>query len=180
MKINVGSKNHTKIQAVNEAVLLYPDIFPNPEVNGFDVSVDLYGHPKNINETVEGAIARARDSYIDCKYSFGLEGGLMEVPHTKTGYMEVGACAIFDGEEVHLGLSPAYEWPVKVTGKILTDEADASKAFNQLGYTTHEKLGAQPGGIIGNLTEGRLTREDFTRYSIIMALIQLEKPDYYK
>jgi non-canonical (house-cleaning) NTP pyrophosphatase len=104
----------------------------------------------------------------------------MQVPHTKTGYMEVGACAVFDGQNFCVGFGPAYEWPIKVTEKILNDNTDASNAFNQLGYTQNEKLGAQPGGIIGHLTEGRITREDFTRYSIIMALIQLEKPDYYK
>lgn len=48
-----------------------------------------------------------------------------------------------------------------------------------LGLTHEEKLGAVPGGIIGFLTNGRLTREDFTKYSIIMALIQLEKPEFF-
>jgi non-canonical (house-cleaning) NTP pyrophosphatase len=36
------------------------------------------------------------------------------------------------------------------------------------------------GGIIGHLTDGKLTREDFTKYSIIMALVQLERPELYK
>ena len=103
----------------------------------------------------------------------------MEVPYSKTGFMEVGACAIFDGKTIHLGLSPAYEWPKKVTKMILEGTADASQALKQLGYTHHEKLGAMPGGAIGFLTDGRLTREDFTKYSIIMALIHLEKPEYF-
>jgi inosine/xanthosine triphosphatase len=180
MKINVGSKNLTKIRAVEESVALYPDLFPDPEVVAVDVDVELYGHPKSINETVDGAIDRAKKAFSGCDYSFGIEGGLMQVPQTKTGFMEVGACAVFDGKDFCVGLGPAYEWPIKVTEKILNNSTDASSAFNQLGYTKHEKLGAQPGGIIGHLTEGRLTREDFTRYSIIMALIQLEKPDYYK
>jgi len=180
MKINVGSKNQTKIQAVRDALRLYPKLFPNPEIIGMDITVPLFGHPKSLDETVQGAIKRAKEASVDCEYSFGLEGGLMEVPSSKTGFMEVGACAIFDGKNIYLGLSPAFEWPKKVTELIVNGKADASQAFKQLGLTEHEKLGAVKGGVINILTQGRLTREDFTKYSIIMALILLEKPEYYK
>lgn len=180
MKINVGSKNKIKVKAVKNAVKLYPDLFPKPEIIGADVNVPLFGHPKNLKETVQGAIRRAKDAFIDCDYSFGLEGGLMEVPFSETGFMEVGACAIYDGKKVYLGLAPAFEWPKQVTDLILSDKADASQAFKQLGLTHHEKLGAVEGGIIGFLTNNRLTREDFTKYSIVMALVHLENPQLYK
>ncbi len=179
MKINVGSKNQTKIIAVQEAVFLYPSLFPGPEITGIDVNIDLFGHPKALKETIEGAISRAKNAFVNCSYSFGLEGGLMEVPFSKSGFMEVGACAVYDGKEIYLGLSPAFEWPLKVTDLILENKADASQAFRQLGLTSHEKLGAVSGGIIGLLTDGKLTREDYTKYSILMALIRLEKKDIY-
>ncbi len=179
MKIAVGSKNQTKITAIKEALALYPKLFSNPEIFSVEIDVKLYGHPKNIKETVQGAIERARKAFVDCDYSFGLEGGLIEVPLSKTGYMEVGVCAIYDGKNFHLGLSPAFEWPREVTDLIVSGKADASQAFKQLGLTSEEKLGAVEGGIIGFLTDGRLTREDFTRYSIIMALIHLEHPEHF-
>ena len=180
MKINVGSKNITKVAGVRDAVALYPNLFTNPDVVGIDVQVAEFGHPKNINETIEGAIERAKKAFIDgCTYSIGLEGGLIEIPHTKSGYMEVGACAIYDGSKIALGLSPAYEWPKKVTEMIVGGEADASTAFKKLGYTEHEKIGNMPGGIIGSLTDGKMPREDFTKYSIMMALIQIEKANMY-
>lgn len=179
MKISVGSKNSTKLAAVIDTVKLYPNLFPNAEVVGVEVNAEIYGHPKTVKETVEGAIQRAKAAFGDCNYSFGLEGGLIEVPYTKTGYMEVGACAIYNGSNIHLGLSPAFEWPVKVNEMILSGQADASQAFYKLGLTQHEKLGAVNGGIIGFLTDQKLTREDFTKYSIIMAVIQLERPKLY-
>ena len=179
MKINVGSQNKTKIQAVLDAVNLYPNLFFEPNVTGIDVNVDVFGHPKNLEENIQGAIKRAKEAYIDCDYSFGLEGGLMEVPFTKTGFMEVGACAIYDGKNIHLGLSPAFEWPQKVNDLIISGKADASQAFKQLNYTHHEKLGNEKGGIVGFLTGQKLTREDYTKYSIIMALIQLEQLELY-
>lgn len=180
MKIKVGSKNKLKIGAVMDAVNLYPDLFPNPDISGVDVTVEQFGHPKNLKETVEGAIERARSAFKDCELSFGLEGGLMEVPYSKTGFMEVGVCAIYDGKNIHLGLSPAYEWPKKINDLIISGQADASQAFRQVGFTEHEKLGAMEGGIAGVLTGGRMTRETQTRYSIITALVQLEKKEFYE
>ncbi len=179
MKINVGSKNKTKMQAVLEAVMLYPNIFPQPEVVGVDVKIELFGHPKSLEETIQGAIKRAQKAYNDCNYSFGLESGLMKVPFTKTGFMDVCACAIYDGKNTHIGLSPAFEYPGKVTELVVSGKADASQAFKQLGYTSHEKLGNETGGIIGFLSGQRLTREDYARHSIIMAMVQLERPELY-
>ncbi len=180
MKINVGSKNKVKVQAVKDAIALYPNIFIQPEIIGVDVNVELFGHPKNLKETIEGAKKRAQEAFADCYISVGLEGGLMEVPHSRTGFMEVNACAIYDGKNFHLGLSPAFEWPTQVLEKILSGQADASQAFKQLGYTPHEKLGNEPGGIIGYLTGSRMTREEQTKYSIVMALIQFERPELYR
>ncbi len=179
MKITVGSKNQTKIRSVKDAIDAYLHLFPGAEVVGVDVQVELFGHPKNIQETVNGAISRAKEAFIDCEYSFGLEGGLIEVPESKSGYMETSACAIYDGKNIYLGLSPAFEYPKEVLAYILDGKGDASKAFKDLGLTHHEKLGAEAGGITGFLSNGKMPREDFSRYGIIMALIQLEKPELY-
>lgn len=179
MKINVGSKNPTKIAAVEEAVRLYPKLFPEPEVSGLDVAIDLYGHPQNLEETIKGARDRAGQAFQNCAYSFGLEGGLIEVPYTKTGFMEIGVCAIYDGQGFALGLTPAFEWPKQVTRMILAGEADASQALKQLGLTDHEKLGTTKSGAAGFLTDDRATRQNIIKDSIIMAMIQLEHPELY-
>lgn len=179
MKIHVGSMNKTKVAAVADAVLLYPTLFPDPEVVGQDVVTDLFGHPKSLAESADGAVARAQRAFGDCAYSFGLESGLVAVPHTTTGYIEIAVCAVYDGQRSYLGLSTGFEWPTEVTRMVASGEADASTAFHKLGLTEHEKLGAQDGGVINYLTNGRYTREDQTKHSIIMALIQLERPELY-
>lgn len=180
MKINIGSKNQTKVQAVIDAIALYPNLFPNPEIKGVNVEVDLFGHPKNLHETVEGAVERAKKSFDKCDYSFGLEDGLIEVDYTLAGFMNIGVCALYDGKDIYLGLSPAFEFPKNVTELILRKETDGSQAFKKLGLTQEEKLGATKGGIIGFLTGGRTTRENQAKYAIIMALIRLDKPELYK
>lgn len=144
MKVGVGSKNKTKVAAVAEMIQTYP-LFDGAEVEGMDVRVEEFGHPKNIDETVSGAIERAKQAYVGHDYGFGIEGGLMQVPHTKTGCMEVAACAIYDGTQVHLGLSSATEWPRVVLDKILHEGLDGSQAMKSAGLTHHEKAGEHGG-----------------------------------
>lgn len=178
MKITIGSKNPIKIASVTEAAEMYPDFFTNPEFTAIDVPVELFGHPKSLEETVSGAIKRARAAFIDADYSFGIEGGLMAVPHTKSGFMEVGVCAIYDGANIHLGLSSAFEWPKKAFDLIVNHGMDGSQAVREAGITSHEKIGASD-GIISILTKGKVTRKDKTRDSVIMAITHLLNPDLF-
>lgn len=177
MKIGVGSKNRTKINAVKELLLDYP-MFENAEVIGVDVKVEEFGHPKSLDETVAGAVDRAKQSYLNNDYGFGIEGGLMVVPQTKSGYMEVAVCAIFDGKQIHLGLSEACEWPKLAIDAILNKGMDGSQAMKAVGLTSHEKLGEHE-GLISILTKGRMNRTTFNKSAVKMALLHLENPELY-
>lgn len=177
MKIGVGSKNKTKVSAVEEMLKEYP-MFKDAQVLGIAVRVEEFGHPKNIDETVAGAIDRAKQAQEGNTYGFGIEGGLIEVPYSKTGYMEVAACAIFDGERVHLGLSPACEWPSAVIDGILNKGLDGSQAMKAASITDEEKLG-ESRGFIDLVTKGRMDRTAFNKTAVMMALVHLENPEHY-
>lgn len=177
MKVGVGSKNKTKVAAVEELLADYP-MFEGAEIFGTDVQVEEFGHPRSLKETVDGAIDRAKQAQAGNDYGFGIEGGLFEVPHTKSGYMEVAVCAIFDGQRVHLGLSPACEWPGTVTQMILTEGLDGSQAMKAAGITTEAKIG-EAKGFIDIVTKGRMDRTTFNKAAVQMALIHLENPEYY-
>jgi inosine/xanthosine triphosphatase len=177
MNIGVGSKNKTKVNAVAEILRDYP-MFAGAEVVGVDVKIEQFGHPKSLEETVAGAIDRAKQAYTDNDYSFGIESGLMKVPQTKSGYMEVAVCAIYDGKQIHMGLSQAYEWPKKVTDAILHKGMDGSQAMRAAGLTQHEKLGEHE-GFVGIFTKGRMNRTDYNKAAVVMALMHLENPEHY-
>jgi inosine/xanthosine triphosphatase len=180
MILNVNTKNQIKINAVKNTVVLYPDLFINPEVIAFeDPSLDLYGNPKTLKETIAGAAGRAVNAFVNCDYSVGIEDGLMEVP-CESGWMNVCVAAVYDGKNTYIGLSPAFEYPKNVLELVRSGKADASQAFKQLGLTEHEKIGAVPGGIVGFLTNNRLTREDYTKYALEMALIKIEQKNLYR
>jgi len=176
MKIHVGSKNETKLAAVWECLKNYP-AFSGADIVAQEVSVEEFGHPKTLKETVDGAIARAKAAYEGADLSIGLEGGLMAVPETKTGYMEISVCAIYDGKDIHLGLSSGYEWPQEVTNLILQG-MDGSQALKQAGITDHPKIGTAQGGI-WFLTDGQMTRKDLLKQSLVSALIHLQHPEWY-
>jgi inosine/xanthosine triphosphatase len=178
MKINVGSKNEIKISAVKEIINKY-DFLLKAKIIGIDTESKVSDQPKSIGETIQGAINRATNSFSDCRYSFGLESGLMKVPHTKTGYMDFTACAIYDGTNHHLGLSSAFEYPTEVTQLVFNEGLDINQAFHKIGLTKDPKVGSSEGAI-GILTKGRLLRKDYTKQAITMALIHLENKKLFK
>ncbi len=177
MKIGVGSKNKTKVNAVTHLLKDYP-MFDGAEVAGIAVKVEEFGHPKSLEETVEGAVNRAKQAYVGNEYGFGIESGLMNVPQTKSGYMEVAVCAIYDGEKIHLGLSQACEWPKKAIEGILHKGLDGSQAMKAAGFTSNEKLGEEE-GLVGLFTKGRTNRTEYNRGAIMMALMHLENSEHY-
>ncbi len=74
VKIYVGSKNPTKVESVKR-------IFPEMEIVGIDVESKVAAQPFSDEETLEGAINRAREcaSQNKADLGIGLEGGVMEI-----------------------------------------------------------------------------------------------------
>lgn len=173
LKIVVGSKNEIKVQAVKEILKDYLHL-SGAQIVEMDAVSGVSGQPMSLEETVKGAMNRAKNVFKDCKYSFGLESGLMVVPNTKSGFMDVCVCAIYDGNEFHLGLSSAWEAPRVVTEHMINGGLSMSEAALKAGYSHNPELGAAE-GLVGIVTKGRLTRKEYTKQSIITALIHLEK-----
>ena len=72
MKIIIGSKNPTKIKAVES-------IFINEEIISLDVPSNVSVQPFSDEETREGAINRAKQCVRSDAVGIGLEGGVMYV-----------------------------------------------------------------------------------------------------
>ena len=178
MKINIGSKNNVKIDAVKDAVKKYK-LFCDAELISLEADSGVNKQPRSLKETIKGAMKRAENSFKDCDYSFGIESGLMEVPYTKSGYMDVTVCAIYDGKQFHLGLSSSFEYPTKVTELVLSENIEIDEAMHKTNLTENKRIGYSE-GVIGFLTKGRITRKDYTEQAVMMALIHLEKPELFK
>ncbi len=175
-EIHVGSKNQTKIQAV-ENILATSDLFKGAIVKGVDVDVEEFGHPKTITETIRGAKERAEAAFQGSDLSVGLESGLLEAPETRTGYLETTVCALYNGDRYSIGMAPSFEWPGEVLRLILSGR-DGSQAFKEAGLTDHVKLGTAEGAI-HVLTRGAINRTKLNELAITMALAQLQNPEHY-
>ncbi len=177
LKINVGSQNNVKIGAVAEILRDYPHL-KDATVHAVETNSEVSSQPKSLDETIRGAMNRAKNAYQNCDYSIGLESGLMQVPRTKSGYMDVCVCAIYDGKEFHLGLSSAWEFPKKEVMDLIVNEGlDMNEASHRAGLTKNQKIGSAE-GVIGILTKGRLNRKEYTKEALRAALIHLEKFDF--
>jgi inosine/xanthosine triphosphatase len=139
--------------------------------------------PKSLDEIITGAKNRAKGAFEHrsggITWGFGIESGLFEVPHTKTGIMDICACVIYDGTDYHVGLSSAFECPPKVVELVHSQRMDLNDAFKSIGLTDNPKLGNAEGAV-GLLTKNRVTRLDYIKQAIMMAMIHLENAEMYK
>lgn len=169
--IAVGSTNPVKLDAVREGFTA-SGRFGTIEIRARNVTSSVREQPLSLDETLRGAIARARSAFTDCDLGVGIEDGLFAVPYTQSGYMNVCACVIFDGTRDHVGLASAFEYPAEVTRFVIEEGLDITQAFVKAGLSNNSRLGAAEGAI-GVLTKGHLTRRAYARQAVEMALIHL-------
>ncbi|ACU88665.1 protein of unknown function DUF84 [Desulfomicrobium baculatum DSM 4028] len=167
--IRVGSLNPVKLGAIRE-VMRVP--FPLARFVPVPAPSEVPDQPLGLEETLRGAKNRARNAFADCALSVALESGLIEVPGSNTGYMNLTACAIYDGREMYLGLGPAFELPPDVTRLVVEDGLELDPAVRRAGLTDNERIGYAQ-GIIGILSGGRVTRMDYSRPAVSMALVRM-------
>lgn len=169
MRIRVGSLNPVKLGAIRTVMRTrFPDALFDPVAVDSGVSVQ----PIGLEETLRGATNRARAAFSECDLSVALESGLIPVPVTVSGYMNLTACAIFDGQEMYLGLGPAFELPGEVTRLVVQEGLELDPAVQRVGLTDDVRIGYSQ-GLIGILSRGRVTREDYSRPAVSMAMVRM-------
>lgn len=178
MNINIGSKSIPKVEALKEAISTYPE-YKSAKIIPLSVDSGVSEQPKSFDELITGAKNRAKAAYKECDLSFGLESGITKMPHTKTGFMDFCCCAIYDGKDYHLGMSCGLEFPKRVMELVIKEDMNISEAFHFANLTENTYLGNTEGGAIGVLTRDRITRKDYSKQSIITAMIHLENKELY-
>jgi len=173
MKVYVASVKAPKVDAVKEIAEEY-DSLAGAEVIGIEVETGVSEQPLTVEETVQGAINRAKMAFRDdATYSFGIESGMVEVSQSRSGHIHIIAAAIHDGSDMHLGLAGGYEIPEVLQNIIEEKGVKLSEACKLSGLTDDPDIGASV-GIIHLLTGGRLDRKGYTKQALIMAMIHLE------
>jgi inosine/xanthosine triphosphatase len=174
MRIMVATKNKAKLQAVKEILADYPHL-KDATVEALDIPSGVSEQPLSLEEIMQGAVNRARSVYsAGVDYGIGIESGFMPVPLSKSGYMNICACAIFDGRIFHSGLSSGFETPdVEIMRLTANKGMSFDQAANHTGFTNDKDIGKND-GIIGVLTKGKVNRKEYTKEAIRTALIHID------
>ncbi|HNR25863.1 MAG TPA: inosine/xanthosine triphosphatase [Methanobacteriaceae archaeon] len=172
MKVNVGTHNPLKVRATRNVM---EKIYTNVDVEGIEVDSGVSDQPIGLDETIQGAVNRARNAFLDADLSVGIESGLLAAPHSITGYLDLQWCAIYDGERITLGVSAGFEYPPVVVEEVLKGQ-EVGEVMDEV--TGVEKLG-QKTGAVSILTKGLLDRTENTEQCVLMAMIPRMNSDLY-
>lgn len=175
MKVVVGSKNPVKINAVKNVL---DEIYDKVNVIGVNVDSGVPHQPFGKDETIQGAINRAKNAYSDdFDLSVGIESGLMEIENSITGYIDLQWCAIFDGEKITLGVSSGFEYPPLVIKEVLKG-VEVGDVMDKV--TGVDNLG-QKAGAVSYLSKGMLDRTENTEQCVLTAMIpRMNEGIYFK
>lgn len=172
MKIILGSLNPVKMQAVQEIFTSIPAL-KHAHFEQLKAASGVPDQPIGLEQTIQGARNRAREAARDADLGIGIESGLIPVPLTASGYMNLTVCVIFDGKHWYTGLGPAFELPDDITSMVTKEGLELDKAVNRSGLSLDPRIGYRQ-GIIGIMTKGRVTRMEYTQPAISMALARMD------
>ncbi|MDI3476140.1 MAG: inosine/xanthosine triphosphatase [Thermococcaceae archaeon] len=176
MKVAVGSTNPAKVEAVRE---VFQGIYGEVEVIPIEVDSGVPDQPIGLEETIKGAINRAKQAIekTDADFGVGIEAGLYPVPETITGYMDVQFCAVVDREgRITLGHGPGFEYPPGVIRRVFEEGVEVGIAMGELVNDPELKRKV---GAIGVLTHGRLVRKELNKLAVLMALVPRLNREWY-
>ncbi|MBS1871769.1 MAG: DUF84 family protein [Acidobacteria bacterium] len=172
MHVAAGTMNAGKLKGAERAVRAY---WPEARFEGRAVPHGTEAQPMGREQTVEGAIARARLArrMAGAEVGLGIEGGAVETGHGML--VELWAAAVGEDDRAHVGAGPAVLLPEAV--------ADQVRAGRELGPVVDAWWGLsgqkQAGGVIALLTGGEVTRIEVCRAAVLCALAPIRHAAVY-
>jgi inosine/xanthosine triphosphatase len=164
-RVAVGSTNPVKVGAARTMV---QRLAPRAEVVGIAVPSGVPDQPWGDDETMRGAIARARAARAahDADLGIGIEGGV--VAEADGGVRSCAWAAVVgrDGRE-GIGGSLAMRLPDRVA-RLVRDGVELGHAMDALTGERNVKQGA---GAVGILTAGLVTRQQAYEVLVAYALV---------
>lgn len=174
MRVVLGSKNPVKIKATRQAFSSY---FDQVEVIPVAVVSAVKPFPTSRTETLEGAINRSKAAQIaesNAEFAVGIEAGIISV---ENHFFIQAFSAVINNGQLGLGGSAMFEVPLAVLSKIDPAKESSKQVIDStLGRTNL----LQREGMVGVLTQGRLSRTDILRNAVICTLPPFLVPQYFQ
>ncbi|SRR5258708_124328 len=173
-EIVVASTNPIKLKA---AEIGYRRMFASdPTVTGISVPSEVGDQPMSEEESLRGAINRARNAKIekpDADFWIGLEGGVEDFKSEIRAFAWV--VVIDKNQKIGKGKTGTYVLPAKIA-ELIKEGKELGEADDIVFGRTNSK---QANGSVGILTGDVLTRAGFYADAVILALIPFKNPELY-
>ncbi len=170
--VAVGSTNPVKVGAARR---IFAQFLPDAEVTGIQVHSGVPDQPIGDEETLQGAIGRARAALeaTVAEYGVGMEGG---VTFRGDECWMNGFCAVVhrDGR-VGIGRGTQFLLPPSI-GRAVRAGGEVGPLMDQL---TGQYDTKKHGGAIGFFTNGAIVREDAFAMMVAAALVRFFHPELY-
>ncbi len=159
--IAVGSTNPVKIAATRDALMR---LMPHARVDGVAAASGVPDQPWGDDETIRGAVARARAARValDADFGVGIEGGVVDAAEGRVRTCAWAAVVSRDGRE-GVGGSLSLELPPQVA-RLVRDGMELGHAMDTVTGEQNVKQGV---GAVGILTRGLVTRQQ--AYEVLVA-----------
>lgn len=161
MCITVGSKNPVKLAAVRAVM---KRLAAGSEVQSVEVPSGVPDQPFGDDETIRGAVARARGARerLNTDFGVGLEGGVVEMPD---GTMRTCAWAAVVSRSGRHAVGGSLAMPLPdAVAEMIRGGMELGHAMDRLTNQTNTKHGA---GAVGILTDGLVDRQ--AAYEVLVA-----------
>ena len=179
--VRLGSRNAAKLHAVEIGLAPF---FDEVRVSGSEVTSGVDEQPLGFEEIVSGARNRAHASWGagTRDLAVGIEDGLVQVPATRTGWVNIGCCVIYDGVQDAMGFSAGFEYPPAcVSAATGIPRTPVGTAFEALFAPPPGWPAPRPDdGNIGSLTGGHLSRAGYAAQAVTCAYVRLLHPGLYE
>jgi inosine/xanthosine triphosphatase len=173
MKVAVGSPNPLKADAVREA---FGKFFGDVEVVSVDVASEVRPFPMGDAEIMAGAANRAKGakaSCPECEYAVGIEGGVVEFAGR---WFDRNYAVVLRGGRMGVGCSAGYEIDESILRQVIPETDDSKKVIDRIMGEENVFDGV---GVVGVMTQRRLTRKDIMRDAVVCALTRFTAPHLY-
>ncbi|GIU72597.1 MAG: hypothetical protein KatS3mg003_2076 [Candidatus Nitrosocaldaceae archaeon] len=161
MLVAVGSLNMVKVEAVKEA---FEEFYDNVIIKAIDARYNTE-QPLSLEDTVRGAIHRAKIAKGYAEFGVGIEAGLISVLDYR---LNIQVAAIIK-DDIAIGFSPAFQLPNKLE-RLVLEGLELDKAVEML-YNIKD-IG-EKGGIIEVLSRNRINRKSLISSAVKMALVKI-------
>ena len=189
-RLAVGTGNRCKLAAVAAVQARIVQISGHV-LTSHKVESGIKDQPDSLDETIVGAQNRARTSWEEANtettesstipvqvLALGIESGLFFTQPDGRCFDVCVCSSTTDGINFNQGMSCAFEIPPPVV-KFVKEGMDLSQASNAAGLTNNPNLG-EAEGLIGILSGGRVTRQQYTEQAVEMALMFIGNEELYR